>query len=1220
MGLWRISFLIVLGVVVGALPWSPSDKEVSVAWAQVPDSDGDGLTDDVDNCPDNVNGHQEETDADGLGDKCDKDTFNASVEGFPTRGPGNVISDGGGDVIVIGGFATHFVSTPLYRASQHSDGCVSMSANSGDGALVSYPDIGSRAAFDIGADSDVIRFCPTGFDQGANYPFTNAQSSFPTQQSTWQTAMKVTFGRTCDRQTGGCTDDPGGPIRTHYAFGANAVGIGHEVTSLSALTQAASFGVTASFNLTLPSGMTLDTSEWVNGKGRFTVKAGAIGAIAVPLYRGSVVGCAAMGKPTAIEGDCPSFDGSDPYPLSPDDDPDHTDFFAFQRMIEEVGSPLLSSSGDPNRTTRCLANGASETTGIFHRDGVTAETIKLRQEGWENQAHNEIGIWSQGTPIAADDGSVTYPLSAHCPASFVTMNQGISERMGVGVALSSLKPPTLPDGVTQLYGRHGVAFDQEAEIDWENVTFTMDNTGPARFDGRSCTDYTLFTNHRDLGGDNNGDGCRDAAGTAEFSDAAQVHTALGFAGSTVRFGGTSTIEWRNGGGGIAVSGGPRVAAGDPCVTGSPIDFTGASGRCATDYHKRAVFTFDDLTIRGEIDTENNGPMSGVATVNADVSGNTLRAFLGDDPNAVDQNLTRGRLALGCGGERGVRIGWNTLTNEYLSNVPLDTSQCTVGTGECHPTPKSMPGTTGICNLEVGLVELVAQTDLAKPTGVGVSCAMTSGKCNVGGANAVVTERSRVEGFEVGTSVGTSNVDPATGIGQRHNSAIAIPLLVANFKKMDIVSTEMGNMVGPTSQGFYDDTNTWDCDYNCFAIGKDSANIATRANTNSDIDGDGISDQCPGIDGACRFRGSDFAAPQTGVGGTDHLAAIAGGVTSVTKATITNSAIGSGPCRKEASGKLAFIDVDGDLKPDVPDCPLTGDSGTEPVTPTVAGIDSETLVIRADPNHPNANLTILGTTATALKPAIAVARSADMILHPELLQISVSNSLVGVNAKPAWVIDARNNTSGVPVQITSLKVGYQDHTDGSFRKTGIVATTVAGDAAIHETNASLLAGAVVEAPDDDGDGIPNSDDNCPTVPNADQADRDGDGLGDVCDACPDDAGNDQDGDGVCGNVDNCPTVANPDQRDTEGDGLGDACDPLMKADCQAVLNNNVTNACYKNDGHRQATSNQCSQIAEGKEKCNALLSILKTKKDPACEPQRQVVVTYCKTVFPGGNFQ
>src|SRR5262245_28677424 len=36
--------------------------------------------------------------------------------------------------------------------------------------------------------------------------------------------------------------------------------------------------------------------------------------------------------------------------------------------------------------------------------------------------------------------------------------------------------------------------------------------------------------------------------------------------------------------------------------------------------------------------------------------------------------------------------------------------------------------------------------------------------------------------------------------------------------------------------------------------------------------------------------------------------------------------------------------------------------------------------------------------------------------------------------------------------------------------------------------------------------------------------------------------DQDGDGVCDADDDCPTVADAEQTDTDGDGLGDACDP------------------------------------------------------------------------------
>jgi hypothetical protein len=86
---------------------------------------------------------------------------------------------------------------------------------------------------------------------------------------------------------------------------------------------------------------------------------------------------------------------------------------------------------------------------------------------------------------------------------------------------------------------------------------------------------------------------------------------------------------------------------------------------------------------------------------------------------------------------------------------------------------------------------------------------------------------------------------------------------------------------------------------------------------------------------------------------------------------------------------------------------------------------------------------------------------------------------------------------------------------------------------------------VPAPtDSDGDGIPDQLDNCPTTPNADQADRDLDGVGDACDNCPTTPNADQadgDADGVGDACDNCPTTPNADQADRDLDGVGDACD-------------------------------------------------------------------------------
>ena len=103
-------------------------------------------------------------------------------------------------------------------------------------------------------------------------------------------------------------------------------------------------------------------------------------------------------------------------------------------------------------------------------------------------------------------------------------------------------------------------------------------------------------------------------------------------------------------------------------------------------------------------------------------------------------------------------------------------------------------------------------------------------------------------------------------------------------------------------------------------------------------------------------------------------------------------------------------------------------------------------------------------------------------------------------------------------------------------------------------------------DSDGDGVDDSDDNCPNDgSSADQTDADGDGAGDLCDVCPGDGDNDAEGDGVCvgaafnapataGN-DNCQFMANPAQVNLDagtGDVDGDACD----ADADGDLDNSL----------------------------------------------------------------
>ena len=70
-------------------------------------------------------------------------------------------------------------------------------------------------------------------------------------------------------------------------------------------------------------------------------------------------------------------------------------------------------------------------------------------------------------------------------------------------------------------------------------------------------------------------------------------------------------------------------------------------------------------------------------------------------------------------------------------------------------------------------------------------------------------------------------------------------------------------------------------------------------------------------------------------------------------------------------------------------------------------------------------------------------------------------------------------------------------------------------------------------DTDGDGIKDSQDNCPNIVNTDQLDKDNNKIGDACE--------DRDLDGIIDSLDNCPLVSNAIQVDSDSDGAGDACD-------------------------------------------------------------------------------
>jgi hypothetical protein len=160
--------------------------------------------------------------------------------------------------------------------------------------------------------------------------------------------------------------------------------------------------------------------------------------------------------------------------------------------------------------------------------------------------------------------------------------------------------------------------------------------------------------------------------------------------------------------------------------------------------------------------------------------------------------------------------------------------------------------------------------------------------------------------------------------------------------------------------------------------------------------------------------------------------------------------------------------------------------------------------------------------------------------------AAGNSLVSVYGGSFTASGASSNLGLLVLdnaQVTLFGNGFNFPLGPISALTGTITGTLRSGESIDVSFFQSHSGQIIlsSSLDTDGDGIPDSTDNCPNTPNADQADADGDGRGDTCDACPADPFNDSDGDGICELTDNCPLTANANQLDSDNDGAGDACD-------------------------------------------------------------------------------
>jgi hypothetical protein len=149
--------------------------------------------------------------------------------------------------------------------------------------------------------------------------------------------------------------------------------------------------------------------------------------------------------------------------------------------------------------------------------------------------------------------------------------------------------------------------------------------------------------------------------------------------------------------------------------------------------------------------------------------------------------------------------------------------------------------------------------------------------------------------------------------------------------------------------------------------------------------------------------------------------------------------------------------------------------------------------------------------------------------PVSIDLNTSDDTECTPSPAQAVLDDTNWDTGV---VVTIQVVDDAVPDGTQSCTILTAPANSGDDNYFKVDAPDVTVSVQDdeapLPDADGDGVPDSVDNCPNVANPDQADLDGDGAGNACDT-------DDDGDGVSDAIEN----AAPNGGDGNGDTFADS---------------------------------------------------------------------------------
>ncbi len=254
-------------------------------------------------------------------------------------------------------------------------------------------------------------------------------------------------------------------------------------------------------------------------------------------------------------------------------------------------------------------------------------------------------------------------------------------------------------------------------------------------------------------------------------------------------------------------------------------------------------------------------------------------------------------------------------------------------------------------------------------------------------------------------------------------------------------------------------------------------------------------------------------------------------------------------------------------------PTTVFDGTDIVVGAVEDVQQEYTIYRANHFLPAREISTDVTLGVSAAPVAGQTYSVSVAVGIEPGGVAKTMDVYVVQLLdhvPSWPTYHRNTfKQAAPTQTASLNPGESQVVNVQFTfdteswnlqdDIKIIAwaqaPALAGPAQVYQ--AAVRPWPLISAPgDEDGDGVPDGSDNCPTRYNPDQADGDGDLVGDACDCCrsvwnADQADGDEDSVGDA--CDNCPSLHALDQSDADTDGVGDACDSCPEVAAPAGVN-------------------------------------------------------------------